>query len=102
MITATTLLEFEAIVSGSAGEKEKQRAEALLNNVTIVADDPSERAKGLSPTRRLESNDIKILGTADRMGIQTITADAKAISAAKAQGVNFDAVLFTPVSFQGQ
>ena len=35
------------------------------------------------------ANDIIILGTADRLGIVTMTADAKAIRAAAAQGVDF-------------
>jgi hypothetical protein len=42
-----------------------------------------------------------ILGTGDRLGIVTMTADAKAVKAASHQGVNFHVYLHQPVPLQG-
>ena len=57
------------------------------------------RALGLRETGNLEANDIKILGTGDALGIQTITNDIRAVRAAAAQGVKFDVLEIPPTQF---
>jgi hypothetical protein len=42
-----------------------------------------------------------ILGTGDRMGIVAMNADAKAVRAASAQGVDFNAYLHQPSPLTG-
>ncbi|MCV3215913.1 DUF1308 domain-containing protein [Plectonema radiosum NIES-515] len=46
-------------------------------------------------------NDIIILGTGDRLGIFTTTADAKAVRAASAQGVDFNVYIHSPCPLTG-
>ncbi|GJD16200.1 hypothetical protein RIVM261_011560 [Rivularia sp. IAM M-261] len=55
----------------------------------------------MRPTRNLDANDIIILGTGDQMGIITMTADAKAVRAASAQGVEFNVYIHPPYSLKG-
>jgi Protein of unknown function (DUF1308) len=76
-------------------------ADDLMSRVSVVADNPSARAAALQVTRRIGLNDIKIFGTADRLGIQTFTGDLKALGAALGQGVDFDAIVHPSVSFLG-
>ena len=74
MVMAQTAFdEFTNIIHRIGGTLEKARANRLNLETTI----------------NLGANDIIILGTADRLGIVTMTADAKAIRAAEAQGVDF-------------
>jgi hypothetical protein len=69
----------------------------LLGKITIVADNPSARARKLKVTKHLGANDIVILGTGDMMGIESLTGDRKAVSAARSQGVNFQVIFhFSP------
>jgi len=93
--------EFTGAVARLAGPSEKAAADALMHRVTVVADNPSLRAAGLRPTGNLGANDIQIFGTADQMGIPIFTSDARALRAAWAQGVDFDAFLHPPISFLG-
>ena len=67
-----------------------------------IPDSPSERALNLKPTRRLGEQDIIILGTGDKLGIVTLTADAKAIKAALAQGVDFKVYVHPPCPLTSQ
>jgi hypothetical protein len=77
------------IIQFSGGPLERSRATRFLSRVEIVPVQLSAAAKRLTATRRLGENDILILGTGDQMGAITMTADAKAIRAATAQGVDF-------------
>lgn len=101
VITQTAFKEFAVIVQDIAGLLEKARAGRLLQRVTIIPDNPSTRALNLQPTRRLGMNDIIILGTGDQMGIVTTTADAKAVRAASAQGVDFNVYIHLPFPLTG-
>ncbi len=96
IMTATALTEFRSIVEDIAGDREKARAERFLQKVQIIADNPSDRALNLKPTRKLGENDIIILGTGDKLGIITLTADIKAVKAALAQGVDFEVHIHPP------
>ena len=73
----------------------------LLQRVTIIPDNPSHRALNLQPTRNLGINDIIILGTGDQLNIFTTTADAKAVRAASAQGVDFHVYIHLPFPLTG-
>jgi predicted nucleic acid-binding protein len=89
VMTQTAFDEFCKIVQFSGGPLERSRATRFLARVAIVPVQLSAAAKRLTATRRLGENDILILGTGDQMGAITMTADAKAIRAAAAQGVDF-------------
>lgn len=101
IIVQTAFDEFTNIIQYSAGALEQDRANRFLDRVTIVPDNPSIAAQALKPTRSLDPNDIIILGTGDQMGIVTMTADAKAVRAATAQGVNFNVYLHSSYPLTG-
>lgn len=85
----TAQQEFSNILRWIAGPLEAARGRRLLSRVTIVPDNPSARAAALRPTHNLDAEDIIILGTGDALGVATMTADAKSLRAAAAQGVVF-------------
>lgn len=93
VMAQTAFDEFMNIIKYSGGALEQERASQFLNRVMVVPNNPSIAAQALKPTRSLDPNDIIILGTGDQMGIVTMTADAKAVRAASAQGVNFNVYL---------
>lgn len=93
--------EFVNIAQRSGGNLEQARATRFLQSVVVVPNNPSPAAQSLQPTRSLSNNDIIILGTGDCLGIVTMTADAKAVRAASAQGVNFNVYLHSPYSLTG-
>ncbi|OUL33415.1 DUF1308 domain-containing protein [Nostoc sp. 106C] len=101
VMTQTAIDEFVNIIKYSGGASEQTRANRFLNQIIIVSDNPSIAAQALQPTRSLDPNDIIILGTGDQMGIVTMTADAKAIRAASAQGVDFNVYLHPPYPLTG-
>jgi predicted nucleic acid-binding protein len=101
VITQTAFEEFTRIVQGSGGVLEQRRASRFLQLVTLIPDNPSPRALSLQPTRRLEPNDIIILGTGDQLGIVTMTADVNAIKSALAQGVDFNVYVHPSCSLKG-
>jgi hypothetical protein len=96
LMTRTAITEFISIAFTIGGSLEQARANRLIRRVQTIPDSPSERASNLKPTRRLGEQDIIILGTGDRLGIITLTADAKAVNAALAQGVDFSVYLHPP------
>jgi hypothetical protein len=89
VMTETALREFQEILLEKGGPTEQSRASRLLGKVTVIGDNPSARAKRLKVTKNLGANDIVILGTGDMSGIETLTGDRKAVSAARSQGVDF-------------
>jgi plasmid stabilization system protein ParE len=101
VLTATAEQEFEQIVMACGGPWEQARALRLMKRARIVADNPSARARQLRPTRNLGPPDILILGTGDAMGAPTLTADRRAVMAARAQGVHFQVILHQPVPLKG-
>lgn len=101
VITQTAFDEFTHIVQRSGGVLEQGRASRFLQRVTLIPNSPSVRALSLQPTRRLEENDIIILGTGDELGIVTMTADASAVRAALAQGVDFNVYLHPSYPLRG-
>ncbi|WP_228058873.1 DUF1308 domain-containing protein [Nostoc sp. LEGE 06077] len=101
VMTQTAFGEFTNIVKTIGGLSEQTRARRFLQRVTIIPDNPSHRALNLQPTRRLGISDIIILGTGDQLGIVTTTADAKAVRAASAQGVDFLVYIHPPFPLTG-
>ncbi|MBD2604871.1 DUF1308 domain-containing protein [Scytonema hofmannii FACHB-248] len=101
VMTQTAFNEFTVIVQQIGGVLEQARAIKFLQRITIIYDNPSVRALSLQPTRKLGVNDIIILGTGDRLGIITITANAKAVRAANAQGVDFNVYIHPPCPLTG-
>lgn len=101
VMTHTAFNEFTTIFQQSGGVLEQARASKFLQKVVVIPDNPSARALTLQPTRRLGANDIIILGTGDQLGIVTMTADAKAIRAASAQGVDFSVYVHSPYPLTG-
>ncbi|AFW94372.1 hypothetical protein ANA_C11599 [Anabaena sp. 90] len=101
VMTQTAFTEFTNIVKTIARLSEQNRANRLLQRVTIIPDNPSPKALNLQPTRKLGINDIIILGTGDQLNIVTTTADAKAVRAASAQGVDFHVYIHPPFPLTG-
>jgi hypothetical protein len=93
VMAQTAFDEFTNILKYSGGKTEQARADRFLQKILLLPDNPSSQAQSLQPTRNLGSNDIIILGTGDQLGIVTMTTDAKAIRAARAQGVLFNVYL---------
>jgi predicted nucleic acid-binding protein len=102
VMAQTAFDEFVNIVQYSGGSSEQARANRFLQRVTVISDKPSIAAQALQPTRSLDPNDIIILGTGDHMGIVTMTADAKAVRAASAQGVDFNVYLHLSYPLTGR
>lgn len=101
VMAQTAFDEFINIIQISGGILEEERARRFLDRVIVVPDNLSIAAQTLQPTRSLDPNDIIILGTGDQMGIVTMTADAKAVRAASAQGVNFNVYLHSSYPLKG-
>lgn len=101
VMTQTAVDEFVNIIKYSGGILEKERANRFLNRIIAIPDNPSIAAQELQPTRSLDPNDIIILGTGDQMGIVTMTADAKAVRAASAQGLDFNVYIHPPYPLTG-
>lgn len=102
VICRSAIAEFIDIAFTIGGNSEQERANRFLRRVEIIPDRPSSRALNLQPTRRLGEQDIIILGTGDSLGIVTLTADAKAVKAALAQGIDFSVYVHPPFPLIGQ
>ncbi len=94
--------EFISIAFTIGGSSEQARANRFLKRVQTIPDSPSQRALNLKPIRRLGEQDLIILGTGDNLGLITLTADAKAVKAALAQGVDFQVYVHPPCPLTGQ
>ena len=102
LMAQTAFAEFINIVQSRGGILEQGRASRFLQRVTVIPDNPSPRALNLQVTRSLGANDIIIFGTGDRLGITTMTADAKAIRAISGQGVDFSVFCHLPCRLTGK
>lgn len=72
-----------------------------MDRVEIISDNPSQRALNLKTTRKVGDADKIIFDTADNIGIQTISSDAKFLKDASAQGFDFNALGHDPFSYLG-
>jgi hypothetical protein len=101
LMTQTALAEFQNIVAAVGGPREQGRSARLLQRVLVVADSPSPRALGLRRTKSVGDRDIIVFGTGDSLGAVTMTADAKFVRGAAAQGVHFNVFIHVPVPLTG-
>ncbi|WP_262922085.1 DUF1308 domain-containing protein [Hymenobacter cellulosivorans] len=101
VMTQTAHAEFVSVISTIAGPQEQARASRFLGRTQMIADDASARSSALAVTKKVGANDKIIFGTADKLGIKTLTVDAKFLRGAEAQGVTFDAIVHPPVPLTG-
>ncbi|XP_076318483.1 UPF0415 protein C7orf25 homolog [Tachypleus tridentatus] len=85
----TALEDFQQIVSTVGGENEKKRATALIKQLHVVPDQPSDKSLSLFGTGRMRQRSRVIFGTGDSIQAVTVTANQGFVRAAEAQGVNF-------------
>jgi hypothetical protein len=102
LMCAAAEVEFLNAVAMQAGPQERARAGRFLNRVTIVPDHPSARVTALRGTKAIRDLDRIIFGTADALGIVTITSDGRFVRAAAGQGVILAVFLHPPGRFRGQ
>ncbi|RMX43694.1 hypothetical protein pdam_00006375 [Pocillopora damicornis] len=81
--------DFDAILQTIGGRKEQERARALLGNVTVVEDNPSERSLRVRTSGSIKERSKIIFGTGDSLKAITCTANAAFTRAAATQGVEF-------------
>ena len=74
----------------SAGPAERAAADNLMNDVTVVPDNPSPRFTDLNTTRSVGASDQVIFGTADQMGRPIVTGDMKFVSGSHSQGIPYN------------
>ncbi|XP_053114765.1 UPF0415 protein C7orf25 homolog [Hemicordylus capensis] len=88
--------DFQVILETLGGPGEKNRATLLLERVTVVPDQPSERALSLVPSSKINSRSLAIFGTGDSLKAITITANSGFVRAAANQGVRFSVFIHQP------
>ncbi|XP_078396284.1 UPF0415 protein C7orf25 homolog isoform X1 [Cetorhinus maximus] len=77
--------DFQAILETLGGPGEKARAQKLLQEITVVPDQPSERASRLEASAKINSRSITIFGTGDALKAITMTANSGFVRAADNQ-----------------
>ncbi|XP_072886886.1 UPF0415 protein C7orf25 homolog isoform X2 [Hemitrygon akajei] len=88
--------DFQAILETLGGPGEKARAQKLLQGITVVPDQPSERASQLETSAKINSRSITIFGTGDALKAITMTANSGFVRAADNQGVKFSVFIHQP------
>ena len=85
----TCVNAFKEIVATIGGPNEKQRANALLNDVKVVPDSPSERTLLLTNSSKINHRAKLVFGTGDHLKAITVTANKGFVRAASQCGVQF-------------
>ena len=88
-VCETALRDFRAIVDVVGGPNERQRADKLLARVTVVPDQPSERALSLPITSSVRQRARTVFGTGDSLRAVTTTANIGFVRATAQAGVEF-------------
>jgi len=88
-VCETALRDFRAIVDVVGGPAERQRANDLLGRVTVVPDQPSDRALNLPVTSSIRQRARTVFGTGDSLKAVTTTANVGFVRAAAQAGVKF-------------
>ncbi|XP_053322861.1 UPF0415 protein C7orf25 homolog [Spea bombifrons] len=88
--------DFQSILETLGGPGERERAASLLKRVTVVPDQPSERALKLDVSSKINSRSISIFGTGDTLKAITMTANSGFVRAASNQGVKFSVFIHQP------
>lgn len=86
----TAVESFREIVKTIAGPKETKRANELLERITIVNDQPSERTLLLCNSGKINERSKIIFGTGDSLKAVTVTANTGFVRAAAQSGEKFD------------
>ncbi|XP_050418925.1 UPF0415 protein C7orf25 homolog [Patella vulgata] len=81
--------DFNTILDTLGGEGEKERSKKLLEDITIVEDQPSDRALQLEMFGKVKGRSRIIFGTGDTMKAITVTANSGFVRAARNQGIAF-------------
>ncbi|XP_070561455.1 UPF0415 protein C7orf25 homolog isoform X3 [Ptychodera flava] len=92
----TAVKDFKSILSTLGGPNERARADRLLSNVTVVADNVSERVNRLKESGRIKSRSKIIFGSGDSIKAITVTANLHFVRASEDQGVPFAVFLHDP------
>uniref|UniRef100_A0A6B2L838 DUF1308 domain-containing protein n=1 Tax=Arcella intermedia TaxID=1963864 RepID=A0A6B2L838_9EUKA len=93
IVTQTAWEKFMGILEVIGGDSERQRAQELLQKVTIVENSPSERSKKLKLGPKIKQHHIDIFGTGDQYKASTLTANQAIVRAAAEQGIEFSVFL---------
>ncbi|XP_063778550.1 UPF0415 protein C7orf25 homolog isoform X2 [Pseudophryne corroboree] len=88
--------DFQSILETLGGPQERERAAALIKRITVVPDQPSERALKLAVSSKINSRSISIFGTGDSLRAITMTANSGFVRAANNQGVKFSVFIHQP------
>ncbi|KAM9316609.1 UPF0415 protein C7orf25 homolog [Gastrophryne carolinensis] len=88
--------DFQAILETLGRPNERERAETLIKKITVVADQPSERALKLAISSKINRRSVSIFGTGDNLKAITMTANSGFVRAANNQGVKFSVFIHQP------
>nr|XP_020654072.1 UPF0415 protein C7orf25 homolog [Pogona vitticeps]XP_020654073.1 UPF0415 protein C7orf25 homolog [Pogona vitticeps]XP_020654074.1 UPF0415 protein C7orf25 homolog [Pogona vitticeps]XP_020654075.1 UPF0415 protein C7orf25 homolog [Pogona vitticeps]XP_020654076.1 UPF0415 protein C7orf25 homolog [Pogona vitticeps]XP_020654077.1 UPF0415 protein C7orf25 homolog [Pogona vitticeps]XP_020654078.1 UPF0415 protein C7orf25 homolog [Pogona vitticeps]XP_020654080.1 UPF0415 protein C7orf25 homolog [Pogon len=88
--------DFRVILETLGGAGEKCRAALLMERISVVPDQPSERALRLVPSSKINSRSLIIFGTGDTLKAITMTANSGFVRAAANQGVRFSVFIHQP------
>ncbi|KAM5157935.1 UPF0415 protein C7orf25 homolog [Mantella aurantiaca] len=88
--------DFQAILKTLGGPKESERAASLIKRITVVPDQPSERALKLEVSSKINRRSVSIFGTGDSLKAITMTANSGFVRAANNQGVKFSVFIHQP------
>lgn len=88
--------DFQSILKTLGGLKERERAASLIKRITVVPDQPSERALKLEVSSKINRRSVSIFGTGDSLKAITMTANSGFVRAANNQGVKFSVFIHQP------
>lgn len=90
IVCKTALRIFSKIMDDLGGEEEKERAYQILENITVVEDEPSVNALSLKPSRKITQKSVIIFGTSETHQAVTLSSNVTFVNAALQQGVKFE------------
>nr|CAG4641177.1 EOG090X0CWG [Eulimnadia texana] len=88
--------DFRSVVATIGGPSEKQRAEKLLETITVIPDRVSERVSRLKLTANVKERSRIIFGTADFAKMVIVTANSSFVNSAAGQGVKLAVISHEP------
>lgn len=88
--------DFQSILDTLGGPGERERAAVLIKRISVVPDQPSERALKLVASSKINSRSLTIFGTGDTLKAITMTANSGFVRAANNQGVKFSVFIHQP------
>lgn len=85
----TAQKDFLEILKTVGGDMERERSKQILENVTVVPDNPSAKALTLETTSQIKERAKIVFGTGDNLKAVTVSANLGFLRAAISQGVKF-------------